>query len=473
MFSRSLSLLRRQLAPAALLLLLQPGLTVTANTATVKFPDSVDFHLAATSPSPVDTAQIEVKTGALTCGGGSTRAAPDKFTAGASITADWTWELRQTGALPPGTVVSWSWDAHTAAGQTLSTPEQQVTLDDTAHSWQKLTSTDLLLQWYTGDQSFAQALQTSAEAGIKNLHDQLGVTDDQQIHIYLYATSTDMQAATLYAPSWSGGLAFAPENTLLLAVGPGDLTWGQRAIKHELTHVIVDRHTFSCVNSTPTWFEEGLAMYFEGPPDPSYTGLLKDAVKGNVLLSVRELGNGMSGDPRLATLGYAESVSLVTFLVDQYGKDKLLRLLDQWKAGEPQDKALMTVYSLDRDGLEAAWRKSIGAQPMKPVAASVKATPTLYPTLVPLAGAPLAATEIIPTPAYLSAPAGASTQPSAAPAAGAQPGVANSGLNLTLLAGIVCGALIVLLALAGVVIWLARRSRANPAPTDPPNAPSS
>ena len=471
MLTSTLSLLRRKVAPAALLLLLQPGLNVTANTATVSFPASIDFHLAATSPSPVTSAEIEVKTGALTCGGGSTRAAPDKFTAGADLTADWTWELRQTGALPPGTVVSWSWDAHTADGQTLSTQEQQVTLDDTGHPWKKLTSSDLLLQWYTGDQSFAQTLQKSAEEGIQNLHDQLGVSDDGQIHVYIYAGSDDMQSATLYAPSWSGGLAFAPENTLLLAVAPADLTWGQRAIKHELTHIIVDRHTFSCVSSTPTWFEEGLAMYFEGPPDPSYTQLLQSAVKSDTLLSVRELGAGMSGDPKLASLGYAESVSLVTFLVDQYGMDKLLLILDQWKAGASQDKALTAVYDLDRDSLEVAWRKSLGAQPMKPVAASARSTPTAYPTLVPLAGAPQAATEIVPTPAYLSASSGASTEQPAAPAEGAQPPGIDFMPNWALLIGLTCGALIIVIALAAVAIWLIRRSRAKPAPTDPPESP--
>jgi hypothetical protein len=448
--------LRWVLATLMLSAFLQSDITIVKNTAVLDYPGSIAFHLEATSPTEITSAQLEVRTDALACGQSATRIVPDDFTPGKSITVDWTWELRRTGALPPGTTVWWRWTLQEAGGGEFETPEEQLTIEDDSHTWQQIESKSLVLHWYDGSQDFAQTLLAAGQATIDRLEENIGTADDQPIRVYVYPSPEEMQSATLFAPSWSGGLAFTDHSALLLAVGSGEEDWGKRVISHELTHIVVGRYVFSCVTSMPIWFNEGFAMYSEGEPEAYYVSLLNTAIKDDDLLSVRELGQIFSNDPSMASLSYAESQSLVSFLIEKYGEDKIPLLLDRFKEGATEDRALEEVYGFDRDGLEAAWREWIGAAPMKSTTAGPITTMTPYPTFAPIVEPPEAAEEVRPTPQYL-ATLSPGVEP--VPATAADP---LAGVERTLVIGVIVVVCMGAAALTGVVvviILLVRRQR--------------
>ena len=56
------------------------------------------------------------------------------------------------------------------------------------------------------------------------------------------------------------------------------------------------------------------------------------------------------------------------FLIDNYGSDEILALLDVFKEGSTYDDALLEVYGFDMDGLDDLWRQSLGLEP-RPLAA--------------------------------------------------------------------------------------------------------
>lgn len=392
------------LTPLILSIFLQNGITVTQNQAMPDFPDAIDFHLEANSPVEIESVELEVRTDALACGESATRIIPDDFQPGKSITVDWTWELRRTGALPPGTTVWWQW-VLVAGGDTIMTPEEQLVVVDESRRWEEMKSDQVVLYWYEGSDEFAQALLDAGQGTIDRLEEALDTIVDVPIRMYVYTNPDDMQDATLFAPDWSGGLAFTDYGALLMAVGPAEVEWGQRVARHEMTHIVVDRYSFSCVTSTPNWFDEGYAQYQEGEPDQHSVALLEHAVESDTLLSVRELGQIFSNDPDVARLSYAQSLSLVTFLLEEYGEDKIPLLLNQFKAGTPEDRALEEVYGMNRDELEAAWREWIGAAPMEEAPVEASATRTPYPTFVPIGEPPQAVSEVRPTPDYLATPA--------------------------------------------------------------------
>src|SRR5687768_6403043 len=223
-------------APLIALTLAQTGtsIEVTANEASAQFPDGIDFHLEAQSDVVIESVELRFHTDAQVCGGGDTQATPEDFVGGTDITADWSWEFRRTGSQPPGTTITWHWVLHTEDGESVETPEQQITLEDTTHNWQSIESDVLTLYWYEGDQAFAEILLSAGERAISSLEETLGIEVDTPIRIYTYASSEEMQGATLFAPAWSGGLAFSRNSALLMAVNPANLEWGQRALAHEL-----------------------------------------------------------------------------------------------------------------------------------------------------------------------------------------------------------------------------------------------
>jgi hypothetical protein len=126
-----------------------------------------------------------------------------------------------------------------------------------------------------------------------------------------------------------------------------------------MTHQI----TFSPYGAIlPTWLDEGLAMYAEGKPDTYLESVLQKAIAQHKLISVRSLASPFSALPAEAYLSYAESQSLVEFLIQNYGKDKMLQLLSLFKEGNTYDEALTQVYGFDQDGLDTLWQEYITSQ---------------------------------------------------------------------------------------------------------------
>jgi hypothetical protein len=97
-----------------------------------------------------------------------------------------------------------------------------------------------------------------------------------------------------------------------------------------------------------------------------------------------------------ANLSYSQSYSIVKFLIEAHGQDKMSALLAAVRDGTTTDEALMEVHGFDVDGLEDAWRKAIGAG-TRPASAkpTAPAAPTFVPTYIPFSGASLSVT---PTP---------------------------------------------------------------------------
>lgn len=103
--------------------------------------------------------------------------------------------------------------------------------------------------------------------------------------------------------------------------------------------------------------------------------------------------------PDKAYLSYSQSYSIVKFLIETHGQQKMTDLLTSLRDGAAIDDALMNTYGFDVEGLEDAWRKGIGAA-LRSVSAEPTAqpTPTYVPTIVPISGAPLASQITTPTP---------------------------------------------------------------------------
>ena len=78
------------------------------------------------------------------------------------------------------------------------------------------------------------------------------------------------------------------------------------------------------------------------------------------LLRLKSMTN-RPGVPADVILFYGQARSLVRFMVNKYGSEKMRNLLSFIKKGQYIDTALMEVYGIDRDGLDNEWRRSIGA----------------------------------------------------------------------------------------------------------------
>ena len=414
--------------------------TVTNNKAVLSFPESVLFSATIASDSEIRSIVLEYGNEQQTCGEVIAKAFP-QFSPGKTVEAKWTWEMRQSGSLPPGASLWWRWRITDANGSETLSETKTITWMDDIHDWKSINNGDFLrLHWYEGDQTFAIDLAKSAYNGLQFNETQSGLKAEAPIDIYIYADTNDLQDAILYEPSWTGGQAFPDHDIVILGISPSDLDCGRDAIVHELTHVLVGHQTFSCLGDVPTWLNEGLAVYSEGELDSSAQRQLDEAIRFDTLLTVRSLSGGFSEVADKANLSYNQSYSLTKFLIESYAQEKMTELLLSLRDGLSIEAALLQTYGFDIDGLENSWRQAIGAKP-PPVSAQPTAVPTstFVPTIVPVSGAILV-NQITPTAIPTSSFA---TQSTEAPVRGRPP------LSLTLiLLGLCC----VFLILIGMVI---------------------
>jgi len=359
------------LITSALLLLLSPSLVaagddiaVIDSDVEVNFPSQAVFILEAESYVDIVDVRLYYQVDKMNYAEVVSEGWAD-FTQANKIEANWVWDMRNS-SLPPGAEVTYWWMIEDADGNRFETSPEIMHFDDERYPWQSLTSTvpqggELSLFWYEGDDSFSQELMDACEEGLARLTQDIGTYPERPINIYIYASTSDLQGAMIFPQEWTGGVAFTAFSIIAIGITSSDLDWGKRALVHELTHLVVHQATFSPYGRLPLWLDEGLAMYNEGELDPVFHSSLEEAILEDELISVRSLCSPFSAETEKARLSYAQSYSLVEYLLDDYGQDRMLELLTILKQGSTYNEALTEVYGFDIDGLDARWRATLAS----------------------------------------------------------------------------------------------------------------
>ncbi|HEX9897427.1 MAG TPA: peptidase MA family metallohydrolase [Dehalococcoidales bacterium] len=337
----------------------QSSLTVTESVVEVNFPWSVTFYVSAVSNNPITEIRLRYSVKQLGFADVSAEALLS-FTPSTTVDAEWNWDMRYIGGLPPGTVINYWWICKDNSGAVVQTAREHLTFDDSRFSWQTITADMITLYWYEGSESFAQEILTTAQDAITRLAADTGAYMKEPIRLYIYASSNDLLGSMIYPQEWAGGVTFTRYSCIAIGISTLNLSWGESAIAHELTHLVTHQMTLNPYNTIPVWLDEGLAMYNEGPMQLAFTAALNNAIKNKSLLSVQTLASPFSALTDISYLSYAESYSIVDYLIRTYGKDKMFQLLDTFHQGSTYDGALRKVYGFDTTGLNAAWQKALG-----------------------------------------------------------------------------------------------------------------
>jgi hypothetical protein len=428
------------------------ALTVLDNTATLKFPSQLTFHGKFQSAASISSIVLEYGSNTLACAPVVGKAFPAVEPA-QEVETEWSWNMEASDSVPPGGRIHWQWRITDSAGVETLTDVQEVLWLDSTHAWQEVRGDSMTVHYYRGGTSFGTRMKTAAEQGLKGIQKLTSLLPDGRIDVYLYSSYDDLRAAVYNEPQWTGGLAYGEYNLLLLGIPPGSEDWGEKALAHELTHVLAGRFMFSCLGSSPAWLDEGLAMVNEGELDATSKLALDLAILQDKVFSVRSLSGGFPEDSAKASLAYSESWSIVHFLFQKGGSPSLRNLMAALRDGTSIDDALQNIYGFNVDGLDAAWRASVRAPAHTPAAQPNRAQSTAVPTFQPAWLDPnsSSSTEIPVTPTQT-----ASSTPEATPGANS-----SSNATITLLVGAICTGLccsLILLLIISILIFSRRRS---------------
>ncbi|MDY6911742.1 MAG: peptidase MA family metallohydrolase [Chloroflexota bacterium] len=334
--------------------------SINAISATTRtdFPKSLTFNLEVESNHEITDIELRYKINKIASIVPTVAVNPD-FTPGTEVKTSWTWDTRKS-SLPPGAQVEYRWIAQNAIGEEIETDPLMLTFADLRYEWQELAKGNVQLFWYQGDQSFGQELMDAAQAAQVKLARDTGASIEENVKIFIYANTEELQEALIFSQDWTGGMAFSEYGIVAIGVSQSRLDWGKRTVAHELTHLVMHQVTYNPYSDMPTWLDEGLAMYAEGELRPELKSRLNAAISLDTLFSVQSLSSSFPAETEEAAIAYAQSYSLVEFLIeDRGGRENMQELLQVFKRGSETDDALLEVYGLDADRLETEWRASL------------------------------------------------------------------------------------------------------------------
>ena len=334
----------------------QGGLRITDASMEATFPLELSFNISAESDADITDIRLHYRVERRSFAD-VTSEAYIQFTPARVVETSWDWDMRRTGGLPPGTRIEYWWTVEDASGDTVWTEPVTVQFEDDRFAWQSLAEGEVTVRWYRGTASFAGEIMDAVREALDWLIQDTGVRLTEPIRIYVYGSPADLRGSMVFPQEWTGGVAFTRYGCIAIGISPGNLEWGRRAIAHELTHLVVHQMTLDPYGGLPDWLAEGLSMRSEGPLGAEFQAYLDRAIATDSLISVRSLSSPFSTFAEQSYLSYAQSYSLVEYLISTHGKDRMFELLDTLSGGSTYDGALSRVYGFDSDGLERLWRE--------------------------------------------------------------------------------------------------------------------
>ncbi len=142
-------------------------------------------------------------------------------------------------------------------------------------------------------------------------------------------------------------------------VGPYD--W-PRVVQHEYTHTVTLSRTN---NRLPHWFTEAAAVYLEDSPvGYDAVRLLTQAYDNDALFDFAEINLAFARPkkPTDRSQAYAQGHWMYTYIIERWGSDAPLQLMDLYAQGVREEAAFERVLGQDRDAFFAGFKAWAGEQ---------------------------------------------------------------------------------------------------------------
>lgn len=132
-------------------------------------------------------------------------------------------------------------------------------------------------------------------------------------------------------------------------------------LKHEVCHLLLHHHIRR--EHLPRWLDEGLCQWVSDGMTELTVRTSADALQQAVLTGgvygLADLSDAFPRSPREMALAYAESKSVVDYIIRRYGVAGLIGMVDLLKQGHDLPTALDRQFSISLDGLEKRWRRHL------------------------------------------------------------------------------------------------------------------
>ncbi len=392
-----------------------------------RFPTGVAFKVTASSPNIIKEIRVFFKAQ----GRENSSYAVIDFEPGTQVSAEHLLSITSANHIPPGSSILYSFEIRDGEGQVLRTQEKQAIYEDSRFEWKEINEGFITVYYYGPVERRAQTVMDSVQETIDRMGPVLGLAPQIPIRVVAYnnyrhmASALPFRSQAIREELQTQGMAFVNQRVLLVLAFDTGI---RGLVSHEFAHQLIADAAGGAYPALPAWLNEGLAEYANLEPGIAYDRALAYGVFTRRLKPLWYLREFI-GEPDDVIIAYGHSSSVVHYLINTYGEEKIPLLMRALRETVDIDLALKQVYGFDQYGLDSEWRLRLGLEPFprpEELARQLEVTPSPTPK-------PRAQSAPSPTPSPTPTSEGATRTTSSCSRSSAQEG-ASLPWDLSLLA---------------------------------------
>ncbi|OGC90860.1 MAG: hypothetical protein A2W25_13080 [candidate division Zixibacteria bacterium RBG_16_53_22] len=230
--------------------------------------------------------------------------------------------------------------------------------------WQVLSTEHLDIYFYPQEREIAETAAQMAEESYTYLQAKFNFTVEKKIPFIVYSSPVFFEQTNVYPGLLPENVAGFTEFSKQRVVIPynGSMSDFAHVIRHEMVHVFTFQkieyvckvHGHKNMAAPPLWFTEGVAEYWSAGWDNEADMFMRDmAISGRIT----PVGNlySIAGTFMMYKVGQ----SILKFLGETYGDDKLTDLFDNWWKGADFESILKETYGKKFGELGEEWEYSL------------------------------------------------------------------------------------------------------------------
>ena len=333
------------------------AITIVESTHRIEFPDRIVFTLEADAPPDVQSARLYYTVGPHDV---KVYTYPVRFTNSENIEAEFIVNTGKDGFIPQGVEIEYYYVFTDSLGNRTVSDSRTFEYLDPRYDWRRLTQDDYTLIWHNLPERAVRRTAADVSIRMRAVRDLFGLEGDYDFKAVIVNSRAEADRSFPPVSDTSqdtflyGGFAFNRYDVLVVAGLNRD------SLIHELTHLMFDERLDSPRAKPPAWLNEGLAMYFE--PGGGYRESdVQRAFRSGDLFPLRHM-RSVPGRPDEVRLFYSQSASVVRFMMDEFGPERMDTLLTEINEGRKINEALIVAYGVGMDELDRGWRRYLAGE---------------------------------------------------------------------------------------------------------------
>lgn len=233
--------------------------------------------------------------------------------------------------------------------------------------WMKAETAHFDIYYDSSTERMLPIIAQYLEESWQNVGRRLSYSVTERTPFFFYSNHNEFEQTNIVQiGEGTGGVTEAFKNRFLV-FNDGSLTWLKHVLDHEFAHEVQFNVLYGGFWKSirllkspffPLWFMEGMAEYGSGELDhPTGDMVVRDAVAHKQLPELQELHGFAHLKPNQVTLGYKTGEAAMLFLEDEYGADKVNKLLILMKDHFDISSALEQLLGTDLNRFNARFHE--------------------------------------------------------------------------------------------------------------------